>query len=156
VWKLDRKKRRKLRILSLFLTVALNTGGAFQLERRQWLRTRLGRGERGNAPGKGGNSNHLVFPSVNAKRQVSAQSSERRVKIKVGAMGVRLIGGTVVTVLSSRKEALGMGGRSQHCYLEDFSQWTADSGERTRKPNCRRLAQRTGRCHRNYLGTEGI
>jgi hypothetical protein len=48
------------------------------------------------------------------------QSSERRVKIKVGAMGVRLIGDTVVTVPSSRKEALGMEGRSQHCYLEDF------------------------------------
>jgi hypothetical protein len=62
--------------LSLFLTVALNTGGAFQLERRQWLRTRLGRGERGNAPGKGGISNHLVFPSVNAKRQVSAKLRE--------------------------------------------------------------------------------
>jgi hypothetical protein len=40
------------------------------------LRTRLGRGEIGNAPGKGGISNHLVFPSVNAKRQVSAKLRE--------------------------------------------------------------------------------
>jgi hypothetical protein len=37
------------------------------------------------------------------------QSSERRVKIKVGAMGVRLIGDTVVTVPSSQEGGTGHG-----------------------------------------------